>query len=634
MEPNPAQSASTQPSAGYGKLFLHDQDLPALACSLTELKPEMCRGLVPLLELNPETLLAWQQKLMPRQKLRLRLEFMRGLPGLELEGLIQSVTPVQSGVEIELNIVVSGSGRQAILNAAEANGDEPETLQPVELPGTHGSSVMTLTPLSADEVEALQRTFAPPAQLAVEAAGADTAAQAERPANAQNNFMAIDRPAGRAAIDAGRADNAAHGPSSIAFDARDATVAFERPANLRQPSTKAMREPPQPPAPAEPPSAPPPPPDATVGIQRPLTPGSTADMPRIEATKAVLQHSAVPPQVSPIVDASVSPPVFDGAATLPADSTAPSVATGDETIQVERRAGQRESGQMTVSLGPTAAPGAPTATKRLGEVLIQMGKLTAEQVEEVLRLSLESGQRIGRCLLAWELVPPDVLCRALSIQSGLPMTVLEGDAIPEKLNKIFPLPMMMRHSFVPFDDAAAVLCVAACNPLDAETLKELERISRKVIEVFLAREDQVARQLDWMRVKMKTRSRRSLRYKMSLALMYQFCSRLGVRSDKEVHQGTTVNISEGGMLIDSAQAPGDPGAMLQNGLYVNVCLKPAIGEIWAICDVREIRLLPDTVPPRWLLGLEIVDINEESRARLRELFSTAKSAKMVKTSLQ
>jgi hypothetical protein len=612
MAINPAQPASNPPPGGYGKLFLHDPELPALACTLIELKPEKCRGFVPLLELNPETVLAWQQKLMPREKLRLRLEFMRGLPGLELEGLVHSVTSIDSGVEIELGLVPSGSARHAILSqTASSTEQEPESLEPVQAPTMRNSSVITLTPLSAEEIAAMQQEMPQPASESVHS---DNTPQIEQP---KDPYLAMDHPAGRATVDTRGAMNESERPPSIAFDARDVTVAFERPANLRQPSTKAAPSEKQsdttaapPPTPTVPPA---PSPDATVGIERPaelkkaapiLAPGSTEDIPRFEADKAVAQGSVAPPQ----------------------EPSKP----GDAAPQTERRAAARESGQLTVSLGPAAAPGAPTSTKKLGEVLVQMGKLTPQQVEEVLRLSLESGQRIGRCLLAWELVPPDVLCRALSIQSGLPMTVLEGETIPERLNKIFPLPMMMRHSFVPFDESSAVLCVAACNPLDTETQKELERISHKVVEVFLAREDHVARQLDWMRVKMKTRSRRSLRYKMSLSVVYQFCSRLGARTDKEVYQGTSVNLSEGGLLVESPQAPGDPGEMLLNGLYVNICLKPAIGEIWAICDVREIRLVPDSAPPRWLLGLEIVDINEESRARLQDLFRTAKSTRMVK----
>jgi hypothetical protein len=199
------------------------------------------------------------------------------------------------------------------------------------------------------------------------------------------------------------------------------------------------------------------------------------------------------------------------------------------------------------------------------------------------------------------------------------MTVLDSDAIPDSLSKLFPLALMMNCHFVPFDESSAVVCVAACNPLDPEMLKEQEKILRKVVEVFLAREDHVARQLDWLRIKLKTRSRRAIRFNIRIQVSYQFCNRLGVRTDNVVHDGATRNISEGGCLLDGPQAADDPGNMLKKGLFINACLKPDDGEIWAICEVREIRLVDEAPLPRWLLGVEFLDVSDDGKARLKQL---------------
>ena len=279
-------------------------------------------------------------------------------------------------------------------------------------------------------------------------------------------------------------------------------------------------------------------------------------------------------------------------------------------VEAERRETGRDA---AVPLQPVAY------AKKLGEVLVQMGKVTPEQIEQAVEQSAAAGERVGRWLIRWELVQPDTLCRALSIQTGLPMTMLDTESMPEELSKVFPLPLMMHHCFVPFEDSGAVLCVAACNPLDPVMLREQEKVLRKVIEVFLAREDQVARQLDWLRIRLKTRSRSSLRYAMRLTVSYQFCNRLGVRIDKEIHSGSTLNVSEGGYLVEGPVSSGDPGEMMRKGLYVNICIKLMTGEIWAICDVREIRLVDDPARGRWLLGVEVLDINPDSKTRLKAL---------------
>ncbi len=271
---------------------------------------------------------------------------------------------------------------------------------------------------------------------------------------------------------------------------------------------------------------------------------------------------------------------------------------------------RRESGRQNA---------VPTFAKKLGEVLVQMGKLSPEQVQEAVEMSSAAGERVGRWLIRWELVTPDTLCRALCTQTGLPMTMLDSDSMPDALSKRFPLPLMMHHHFVPFEDSGAILCLAASNPLDPTLIREQERIHNRVIEVFLAREDQIARQLDWMRIKLKTRSRHFLRYPLKLAVSYQYCNRLGVRLDNTIHTGSSINVSEGGYLLEGPATCADPSEMLRKGLFANVSIKSMTGEVAALCDIREIRLIEDNLLPRWLLGVEIVEINPDAKSRLKSL---------------
>lgn len=383
--------------------------------------------------------------------------------------------------------------------------------------------------------------------------------------------------------------------------ASDATVEMERPADI-QLQLKRVVSKPNPSAPPVP-VVPVVPQDATVDMARPqnikpaaLDPNITIEMGNAKALNPFAMEATVDVM-------------------RPTDLNA-TQAVGE--MRAERRATGRASGVTHVAV--TVPAFVPVYAKKLGEVLVQMGKLTAEQVDEAVKLAKETGERLGQCLIRWDVVQPDVICRALSIQTGLPMTVLDEDAMPKNLSRIFPLPLMMHHGFVPFDESAAVLCVAACSPLDAETIKELEKISRKVIEVFVAREDQLARQLQWQRIRVKTRSRRHVRFKKQLEVSYQFCSREGVRTDKLVHQGRTLDMSLGGFLIDGPQPNmGDPGKLMLHGLYVNVCLKAEDGEIWAICEVRELRLELKDEQTRWLMGVEMVDMNAEYKPRLISL---------------
>lgn len=56
--------------------------------------------------------------------------------------------------------------------------------------------------------------------------------------------------------------------------------------------------------------------------------------------------------------------------------------------------------------------------KRLGEILVDMGKLTQDEVDEILerQQQTEGHRRLGELLVAAELVEPKDLQRALSLQ--------------------------------------------------------------------------------------------------------------------------------------------------------------------------------------------------------------------------
>ena len=58
--------------------------------------------------------------------------------------------------------------------------------------------------------------------------------------------------------------------------------------------------------------------------------------------------------------------------------------------------------------------------KRLGEILVDMGKLSQRQVDELLREQTESGdhRRLGEMLIEQELVSEKDLQRALSVQKA------------------------------------------------------------------------------------------------------------------------------------------------------------------------------------------------------------------------
>jgi len=255
--------------------------------------------------------------------------------------------------------------------------------------------------------------------------------------------------------------------------------------------------------------------------------------------------------------------------------------------------------------------------KKLGAVLVQMGYLTTEQIDEAVKQAHIKGQRIGRYLVSSGMISPDILCRSLALQSGLPVTDLSDVEISEEIAKLFPYPLMMRHSFLPFDDCAMFVCIAVSTPLTHATLNELERTCNKKVEVFLAREDLILKHLNDIRKREAGgQPRRFIRYKYKAPVNYTFCNRFAGPSEDAVYSGITHNISEGGMLIEGPGSTlGAPAELLRRGICLRVTMGDGATEVKALCRFKNIQEKNGL----WFMGLELLEISAEDRRRLKEL---------------
>ncbi|HEV8323265.1 MAG TPA: hypothetical protein VG389_16735 [Myxococcota bacterium] len=68
----------------------------------------------------------------------------------------------------------------------------------------------------------------------------------------------------------------------------------------------------------------------------------------------------------------------------------------------------------------------PAGPRKIGQLLIEIGALTNERLEEALRAQIESGGKIGRILVDRKLVSEVDLARALALQTGAVAPSLDG----------------------------------------------------------------------------------------------------------------------------------------------------------------------------------------------------------------
>lgn len=118
---------------------------------------------------------------------------------------------------------------------------------------------------------------------------------------------------------------------------------------------------------------------------------------------------------------------------------------------------------------------------RLGELLIQLGKIDADQLKVALNYQKKWGKKIGQCLVELKFVNEKELCEALSKSLKIPVvdiTRLEPSAITKEILDIIPVEVARKHRLLPISIREIRykrrLVVATSDPTNYKTFDEIQ----------------------------------------------------------------------------------------------------------------------------------------------------------------
>ena len=115
--------------------------------------------------------------------------------------------------------------------------------------------------------------------------------------------------------------------------------------------------------------------------------------------------------------------------------------------------------------------------KYLGELLIDMGMITSQQLEECLKEQKTSGERLGKILRGKGYVTEQQLMEIMEFQLGIPLVNLETVAFSHSLAKYMPVALAKKHKMVPVRVDSGKLYVAMNDPLDFIALDDARMVS-------------------------------------------------------------------------------------------------------------------------------------------------------------
>jgi hypothetical protein len=129
--------------------------------------------------------------------------------------------------------------------------------------------------------------------------------------------------------------------------------------------------------------------------------------------------------------------------------------------------------------------------KRIGELLLEAGFITDDQLQQALRIQVGGNRRLGRIFLQMKAITADQLQAVLSSQLKLPIVDIEKE-FDVGIRKIIPRYLCNRYSVLPLGMVNdQILKVAMTDPSDTEAIMGIEHLTGKAVEPCLARYEDI-----------------------------------------------------------------------------------------------------------------------------------------------
>jgi len=112
--------------------------------------------------------------------------------------------------------------------------------------------------------------------------------------------------------------------------------------------------------------------------------------------------------------------------------------------------------------------------KRLGDLLIEVGMITQEQLNNAIDLQNKTGDKLGNALTKLGYVAEDDIIQVLEFQLGIPHVKLERYNIDKAAYSSVPESISRRYCLIPIKKESGILTVAMSDPLNVFAIDDLK----------------------------------------------------------------------------------------------------------------------------------------------------------------
>ncbi|MCZ8519772.1 MULTISPECIES: GspE/PulE family protein [Paenibacillus] len=131
--------------------------------------------------------------------------------------------------------------------------------------------------------------------------------------------------------------------------------------------------------------------------------------------------------------------------------------------------------------------------KRLGDLLVESGIISEDQLKEALVEQRNTKQKLGDLLITQGYITEQQLIEVLEFQLGIPHVSLHKFQIDPSIAQIIPESMARRYQAIPLQKDGSKLMVAMADPLDYFAIEEMRMTTGFRIEPAISSKDELQR---------------------------------------------------------------------------------------------------------------------------------------------
>mgnify|MGYP001627171107 FL=1 len=134
--------------------------------------------------------------------------------------------------------------------------------------------------------------------------------------------------------------------------------------------------------------------------------------------------------------------------------------------------------------------------KKIGELLLEAGIITRQQLEEALQIQKKTGKKIGEILVEKGYVTEDEILEVLEFQLGIPHVKLDQYVIDPEVVNLVSESIARRHTLIPIQLKDDKLVVAMADPLNIFAIEDVAIFSGKNVQPVIAKASEIKRQIE------------------------------------------------------------------------------------------------------------------------------------------